>query len=220
MQSKPHFPALPLLLIIIMTFCCVNADSQCGQVISKNQELQVASLPSTVAASKSNSDVLVASVATAVLNPNVCCGRNSALEDPIIAASSPTGGEISLRAVGQRLRGKHYLNDGTPISVVDQYWPAAPIEQNSAQAGDIINSLLAQRPLLMNWDGHLYVVYGAIYDVCIGDYSGSGYRFPSISTLLLVDTRFSDHRRYVSFNPTDNWGKVTGFLALAITPIK
>ena len=166
--------------------------------------------------------MLAASVAAAVMDPDVCCGRNSALEDPITVASSPTGGEISLRAVGQRLRGKHYLDSGAPVFVADQYWPAAPIEQNSVKAGDIIASLLAQRPLLMNWDGHLYVVYGALYDVCAaGSLDYPGYNFPAIRTFLLVDTRFSDRRRYVSFNrQTDDWGKVTGFLALAITNSK
>jgi len=116
--------------------------------------------------------------------------------------------------VGQRLRGKHYLDSGAPVFVADQYWPAAPIEQNSVQALDIINSLTAQRPLLMNWDGHFYVVYGVVFDECID--SNRGYYFPSISTLFLVDTRFSGLRRYVSFKRTDNWGKVTGFLALGL----
>jgi len=40
----------------------------------------------------------------------------------------------------------------------------------------------------------------------------------SIQKLLLVDTRFADHRRYVSFDrQTDDWGKVNGLLALTIT---
>jgi len=216
MQSKPHFPALPLLLIVIMASGCVNANSQtCAYVVSPNQELRIAALPPVVAASTSDFAVMKASIATAVLDPNVCCGRNSALGDQVVSARG-----ASLRDLGGKLRGKHYLDNGTSIFVADQYWPAAPIEQNSVKAGDIITSLLAQRPLLMNWDGHLYVVYGAIYDVCAAgspDYPSYG-NFPAIRTLLLVDTRFSDRRRYVSFNrQTNDWGKVTGFLALAIT---
>jgi hypothetical protein len=37
-------------------------------------------------------------------------------------------------------------------------------------------------------------------------------------TLSLIDTRYSDERRYVSFNrQTDDWGKLTGLLTLTIT---
>jgi len=82
-------------------------------------------------------------------------------------------------------------------------------------AEDIIGSLIAQRPLLMDWNGHLYVLYGAIFD----DYKYySGADEHVIHTLLLVDTRFSDDRRYVTFNrQTDDWAKVSGLLALTIT---
>ncbi len=215
MRPKLHFPASALMLIVIMS-CCVNANSQtCSYLVHPNQEVRIAALPSTVAASTSKSDVLVASVATAVMERDVCCGRNSALEDQIVAASASTG-KISLRELGERLRGKHYLDNGASIFVADQYWPAAPIEQNSVKPGDIISSLMAQRPLLMNWDGQLYVLYGVVFDECTD--SNTGYDFPSIRTLLLIDTRFSGRRRYVSFNrQTDDWGKVTGVLALAIT---
>ncbi|MFI5117764.1 MAG: hypothetical protein ACHP8B_13820, partial [Terriglobales bacterium] len=115
-----------------------------------------------------------------------------------------------LMQLGGRLRGKHYLDSGLSIVVTDQYWPGA-----SVNAEDIISSLMAQRPLLMDWNGRLYVMYGAVFD----EYRS--YCSPNmhvIRTLLLVDTRFSDRRRYVSFDrQTDDWGKVTGLLALAIT---
>jgi hypothetical protein len=112
--------------------------------------------------------------------------------------------------LGAKIRGKHYLDSGGSIVVTDQYWPGA-----SVNPGGIIGSLVAQRPLLMDWDGHLYVVYGALFDE---------YRYDDgrlewvIKKLSLVDTRFSDKRRYVSFDrQTDDWGKVTGLLALTIT---
>jgi uncharacterized membrane-anchored protein len=55
-------------------------------------------------------------------------------------------------------------------------------------------------------------MYGAVLDE-YKYYSGTNVHV--IRTLLLVDTRFSDQRRYVSFNrQTDDWGRVTGLLAL------
>jgi len=204
MQFKLHLPASTLLLLVFS--CSVNANGQSegeGYVFHANQELRVAPLPTVVADSTSESAVLAASVATAVMERDVCCGRNSALEDQV-------GTKLSLRALGERLRGKHYLDNGSPILVADQYWSGA-----SVNAENIIGSLMAQRPLLMDWNGHLYVLYGAVFD----DYRYySGADVHVIHTLLLVDTRFSDDRRYVTFNrQTDDWGKVAGLLALTIT---
>jgi hypothetical protein len=116
----------------------------------------------------------------------------------------------SLKEAGEKLRGKHYLDSGETILVADQYWPGASVNPEG-----IIGSLIAQHPLLMDWDGHLYVLYGAVFDE---------YRYYDgridwvIKKLALVDTRFSDKRRYVSFDrQTDDWSKVSGLLALTIT---
>jgi hypothetical protein len=69
-------------------------------------------------------------------------------------------------------------------------------------AEDIIGSLMAQHPLLMDWNRHLYVLYGVVFD----EYRYQGVTVHAIHTLLLVDTRFSDRQRYVSFNrQTDDW---------------
>jgi hypothetical protein len=76
-------------------------------------------------------------------------------------------------------------------------------------AEDIIGPLMAQHPLLMDWNRPLYVLYGVVFD----EYRYQGGTVHAIHTLLLVDTRLSDRQRYVSFNrQTDDWGKVTGLL--------
>jgi len=203
-QFKLRLAASTLLLILIS--CGVNANGQSEgdtYVFHPNQEVRVASLPSTVADSTSDFAVLTASVAIAVMAPDVCCGRNSALEDQMVSG-------LSLRELGERLRGKHYLNSGSPILVADQYWSGA-----SVNAEKIVGTLMAHHPLLMDWDGHLYVLYGAVFD----EYKySSGANVHVIHKLLLVDTRFSDSRRHIFFDrQTDDWGKVAGLLSLAIT---
>jgi hypothetical protein len=206
LPCKWRFHVSALLLI---TFYCVSAhgqlDGSYGYVFHPNQKVRVESLPSIVAASRSESDVMAASLAIAVRDRAVCCGRKSALEDQAAAAEG-----TSLKELGAALRGKHYLDSGETIVVADQYWSGA-----EANPQGIVGSLMAQCPLIMDWDGHLYVVYGALFDE---------YRYYSgditwvIKKLSLVDPRFSDKRRYVSFDrQTDDWGKVTGLLALTIT---
>jgi hypothetical protein len=203
MRFTLHLRLSTLLLILVS--CWMSAHSQTdgdSYVFHPNQEVRVAALPSVVAASTSESATLAASVATAVMDRNVCCDRNSALEDQVASA-----GKLSVKELGEKLRGKYYLSSGLPIVVVDQYWPAASVNPEG-----IIGSLMAQCPLLMLWNGRLYVMYGAVFDE-YKYYSGTNVHV--IRTLLLVDTRFSDERRYVSFNrQTDDWGRVTGLLAL------
>jgi hypothetical protein len=198
---------LPISTLITLIFFCGNTcaqDVNNGYVFHPDQDVRVVSLPAIVATSKSESDVMAASVATAVMGPDVCCGRNSALEDEV-----PSDGK-SLKELGQKLRGKHYLASGQTIVVADQYWSGA-----SVNSGNIVGSLMAQHPLLMNWEGHVYVLYGAVFDE-YKYYDGTATWV--IKKLSLVDTRYSDKRRYVSFDrQTDDWTKVTGILALTIT---
>jgi hypothetical protein len=206
MQFKLRFPISTLLLIVASCSATAygQADQAYGYVFHPNQEVRVESLPSIVAASKNESDVMAASIATAVMEQDVCCGRNSALEDQVPSSVK------SLKELGEKLRGKRYLNSGETISVADQYWSGTSVNPQS-----IVGSLIAQRPLLMDWDGHLYVVYGAVFDEYKYDNGNIEW---VIKKLSLVDTRFSDHRRYIIFDrQTDDWGKVTGLLALTIT---
>jgi hypothetical protein len=206
MHNRRYLPALTLLFVAIMC-CAVRAQDQPngGYVVHPNQEVRVASLPSTVASSTSESAVLTASLTTAIMQPDVCCDRNSALE-----ARIPSARNMSLKDLGEKLRGKHYLESGLSVQVTDQYWSGA-----SVNIEDIIISLTAQHPLLMEWNGHLYVVYGAVFNEYVYN---SGLIQHILKTLLLIDVRFSDQRRYVTFNrQTDDWGKVTELLALTVT---
>jgi hypothetical protein len=204
MLSRMRFASTSLLLIC----CCMSAMSQdipTGWVLTRpNQEIRVSLLASTVAASKDDADVLLASVEVAVMDPAVCCGRKSALEDEAILAQ-----QTSLKQLGEKLRGKHYLDSGETITLNDQYWAGT-----SVNAENIVGCLGQQRPLLMEWDEHLYVVYGAVFD----EYDYSGAVTDVIKKLLLLNMRYSGKRRYITFDrQTDDWGKVKGLLALAVT---
>jgi len=196
----------PLLALVVVFGANATAQDESGVscVTNPNQEVRIASLPSITAQSKGDSSVAIAAVATAVMDSDVCCGRNSALEDRITTAP-----KSSLKELGERLRGKHYLDSGYSIVIDDQYWSGA-----SANAEIIITALDSQRPLLMDWNNRLYVVYGAAFDetVCT-----SGTTAHSIHTLMLVDVRYSDQRRYITFDrQTDDWNKVAGILTLEV----
>lgn len=200
---------LRVSLMAVLAVWAISAGAQDqpaqGYVLHPHQEIKVAPLPSIMADSRAEADVVSASVATALMDPEICCGRNSALEDQVGSIS-----RLSLKELGAKVRGKHYLGDGSPVVIKDDYWPAA-----SVNVEQIVGTLQAQRPLLMTWNGHTYVVYGAVFNEYVYD---SGVNAHVIEKLLLLDTRFDGDRRYVTFDrQTDDWGNVTGLLSLTVT---
>jgi hypothetical protein len=197
-------------LVFVGCFCtaaiCQDTSTETISTIP-NQRVTV-DVPSYVANSADPLDVLQYTVATVLRDPTICCGKGSAL----YARLSATDAE-SLPRVADRLRGKHNLPGGVPIVIEDHYWP-----RESVHAEDIIASLMQKRPLLMDWDGHIYALYGAVFDL---NKRSSGYEERVVRSFLLLDTRHSDGRRFVKFDrQKDSWQKVRGFLDLKVSAPK
>jgi hypothetical protein len=170
-----------------------------------NKEVRIADLPSVTAKSRDASDVLAASLEIILRDKDVCCGKDSALEDTVERADPK-----SLKDVAAKLQGRHLLSDGRPIKVTAEYVPA------TSPVSGLINALTEKQPLLMEWNSHLYVIYGVIYNT---DYSAEGGRMDSILKIFLLDPRYSGQRREVTFDrQTDDWGKVQGLLLLKAAP--
>jgi hypothetical protein len=206
--AKLHFCGSALLVLT----GCVSGLAVCcfayGQIYYPKQEVHISDLPALTARTTNASDVLATSMEIIFRDKGVCCGKKSALEDRV-KSSDP----MSLKNIGDKLGGRHLLSDGRPIMVTAEYWPAAAGNSNS---GNPISEIMKKRALLMEWNSHLYVVYGVIYDTIYNPEGGSGNM---ILKFLLLDARFSDERRKVSFNrQTDDWGKVQGLLMLKAAP--
>ena len=194
-------PAGPVVALCLLVYSFASA-----QDYYPNQEVRIADLPSLTAKSKDASDVLAASVEIILRDNEVCCGKNSALEDSIQRAD-PT----SLKDIAARLQGRHVLSDGRAIVVTADYVPAP-----SVNSGNLITALTEKQAMLMDWNSHLYVVYVVIYST---SYNVEGGRMDSIFKIFLVDPRYSDQRREVTFDrQTDDWGKVQGLLMLKSAP--
>jgi hypothetical protein len=189
-------------VFLALAACCfANA-----QDYYSNKEVRISELPSLTAKSRDRSDVLAASVQIIFRDQDVCCGKNSALEDAVQRADPK-----SLKDVAAKLQGRHLLSDGRPIMVAADYVPAAALN-----SGALIAALTENHALLMEWNSHLYVVYGVVYVETLDDKGGI---LDAIRTLLLLDARFSDERRQVTFNRlSDDWGQVQGLLMLKAAP--
>lgn len=180
-----------------IAFVCL-AQSQTDYSI---QEIRVSGLAFLTASSDDPSDLLRASLATILHKKTVCCGGDSALGADV-AKADPR----SLKDVGAKLQGRHLLSDGHAILITPEY-----LEPAAINSGMLIGSLRDQHALLVEWNSHLYVCYGATYR---RDYdAGTGRELYTILKFLLQDIRYSESRREVVFNrETDDWSKVQGML--------
>jgi hypothetical protein len=195
--------ALLILANLCLASCLGVGGLAYGQAYYPNKEVRISDLASLTARSPSATDVLATSVEIVFHDKEVCCGKDSALQDGIQSAD-PT----SLKDVSDKLRGRHLLSDGLPIQVAAEYLPAA-----SVNAASLINTLTAKYAPLMEWNSHLYVVYGVTFVETFDPDTGA--RTDAIHKLLLWDTRFSDGHREVVFDRlSDDWGKVQGLLVL------
>jgi len=195
--------AVLLLLRCVVASCLAVGGFAYGQVSYAEQEVRVSDLPALTAKTTNASDVLATSVEIIFHDKDVCCGKNSALDYDIRAADPMT-----LKDVSDKLRGRHVVSDGRVFMITAEYLPAAAVN-----VGWVIGSLKEKQALLMEWNAHLYVVYGLNYFETV-DYS-SGSIMDVARKFLLLDPRFSDERREVSFDRlTDDFGKVQGMLRL------
>jgi hypothetical protein len=179
-----------------------------AQILNVDQEIDVAGLPSIVSPSRHSSDVLITSLATIIHDPEVCCGKDSALEDSVQRADPK-----SLQDVAARPNDRHLLADGRPIMVNAEFFSI-----DKMSAGYLVTTMTAQRAGLMEWNSHVYVLHHLIY---FWNQSGSAdvgvSTVPVVHKFLLWDTRYSNSRRELVFNrDTDDLTKVQGFLFVQV----
>jgi hypothetical protein len=171
-----------------------------GYVVHPNLEIRIGDLPvQTVSADAT------AALETLFHDPKLCCGGTSILEDAAQAANP-----LSLEDISVKIAGKHLFSDGHSITITADY-----LAPNAINPDPIIATLMKNQPALFEWDSHLYVLYGAVYDE---KYFDTGGREFVIHKLLLLDTRFTGPRRETSFDrDQDDWKDVQGLLIVGTT---
>jgi hypothetical protein len=185
-----------------LVVCCFAG----GQASCPDKEVRVHDLPSLTARSAHAPDVLATSMEIVFDNKEVCCGRDSALEDSV-QSSDPK----LLKDIASKVQGRHLLSDGRPIMITAEY-----LTPDQVNVGHLIYMLAANHAPLMMWNSHLYVVDGLSY-AANADADG-GVEYVS-HKFLLLDVRFSDSRREVSFDRlTEDAAKVQGLLFLQSAP--
>lgn len=195
-----------LVLLGVLPVAHSQETSSSYPLIRPNQEIRVSGLKALKAQTDEASDVLAASLEMIFDDREICCGRNSALEDSV-AHSDPR----SIKDIIARLHGRHLLSDGRPMVVA-----ATDLAPSAANPFSIVEAFRKNHALLMMWNSHLYVTCGAVFDEAV--YS-DGTVTETIDKLLLLDLRHSGSGRELTFTRNrDDWSKVSGLLLLTVAP--
>lgn len=167
-----------LLAVRCMVASCLALCCHAYGQASYEQEIHVHDLPSVTARSTHASDVPAVSLEIVFNDKDVCCGKNSALEDSV-----PSCDPKSLKDIGSKLQGRHLLSDGRAVTVTAEY-----LTPDQLSAGHLIYMLAANHAPLMVWNSRLYVLNGVSYVESIDNDSGVSYM---THKFFLDDTRFS-----------------------------
>ena len=195
-----------LLLCLVVSGLYGQDVSPGYPTVRPNQEIRVPDLPRLTARTKDRSDVLLTSLDIIFHNHEICCGRDSALED-----SAQRADPRSIKDIVAKLQGRHLLGDGRPITV-----NITDMMSYSPNPTAIVDALAKKQALLLMWSSHLYVTVGVLYDE---SYYQDGTRTDTVNKFYLLDTRYSDGRREVTFTRTkDDWNDVQGLLLLSFAP--
>lgn len=193
----------------LVALCVALCGCGQSQVLYQDQLIEVRDLPSLMAQSPHSSDVLLTSLDTVFHDHEICCGKDSALEDSIGAADPK-----SLKDVASKLQGRHLLGDGRPIMVTATY-----VTPDAVNSGMLITWFQNHHGALMQWNSRVYVVHGIVYQWTASGTPDSTQMGTVIHRFLLWDTRYSDSRHELVFNrETDDLGKVDGFLFVDVKP--
>ena len=196
--------AFPLIFLSAVVMCLAASTLVYSQTYYPDLDAKVSSLPNVVARTHDRSDVLLASLETIFHDPEICCGRDSALID-----SAQSADARSLKEIAAKLAGRQLLGDGRSIHVTAEY-----LTPDAVTASRVVSEITNQHPILMQWNSHLYVVYGIDY-VRTENYADPGAVSMLIRTFLLWDTRYSDERRNVVFDrESEDPNNVQGLLFL------
>jgi len=204
--NRPYLTAKTLFACLVLV--CMATVSAFSQDVSPgwflhNQEVSVANLPLLTAPSAEPSAVLATALETILQDRDVCCRKDSGLEDAVLSAPS------SLKELSAKLQGRHVLGDGLSIVVRAEYFPKSSIDPSLT-----IQTLMNQQPMLLKWKSHIYVLYGATYDET-RTYNWEARQFV-IHKLWLLDPRYSGQRRQTELNTTDDWTNIQGILTLSV----
>ena len=175
------------------------------EVVHPFQRITVPNLTNVTAPNSSEPAVAKAGLAIILSASKLKCDPDSQVE----SVADSIAGE-SLKTLVTKISGASCLVDGRMLRVAASFVPNGMIQANT-----IVASIKENKPLLIEWKGALYVLYGVVYDEHLHN---SGRQDNVIRELLLIDPRHSDKRRFITFKrDRDDFGAVEGVASISVS---
>ena len=175
-------------------------------VVHPYRRIQISNLAGISSTDTTSPAITKAALAIVISASKVNCEHDSQLES---IADANAG--ASLQTLVTKVAGAFCSENGRRFRVTASFVPNSAIQGNN-----IIASLKQGQPLLIEWKDVLYVLYGVVYDERI---HSSGRQDNFIREFLLIDPRYSDKRRLVTFErDKDNFAEVEGIASIRTTP--
>jgi hypothetical protein len=168
------------------------------ETVHPNLLVQVQGLPSVVTKDTNASSIAKAAVSLVLSGSKLSCAPDSEVDKVIEAnAGSPLSTLIG------KISGTACTSSGQIHKVVATYFSNGEIHGDA-----LIQSVMQGKPLVLEKQDGVYVLYGVIYDEHL---HSSGRRDNVIRELLLIDPRYPDKRRLTSFvRGRDDFTDITG----------
>ncbi len=198
------------VVVVVLLFSCASLAQQ-KRAPNPDLELKIHGLQYRTASSDDPTAALAAALDMAFRMPDLCCGKDSTLEDSIGQVMP-----MSLELAASKIQGRKILPDGSAVVVSVDYLPASTMNG----AGDpatvkILGALHNNQPILMLWNKRIYVIYGAEIDDTTQYVDNSGATaVEQIDQLLLFDPASGRHTAFT--RGMDDWSKVQGLLTVRV----
>lgn len=196
-------------LRVVLALILFTAGSLAQQPVpNPDLELKVHGLEFHTARSDEPTDALAAALQMAFRMPDLCCGKDSTLEDNVGQVMP-----MSLARAASKVEGRKVLPDGRAVVVTADYLPASAMNGAGDPAvNKILTSLHNNQPVVMLWNGRIYAIYGAEIDPVVA--SEDGTLTENVDQLLLFDP--ASGRRTSFTRGMDDWSQVQGLLTVSV----
>ncbi len=198
------------LVVLVSTFLVVtwsvaqSLPDPDPEVVHPNIRITVPHLSPVNVAGELNGTAANAAVLTVLGASNLKCDPASQL-NAVLEANA----EAPLRTLAEKVSGASCMTNGRIVHLSAAFTP-----NGSTHADAIIAPIVHGKPLLIRWNEVLYVLYGVIYDEHLHN---SGKRVNVIRQLLLIDPRYANERKFVSFDRgKDDFAQVEGIAEIRI----
>ena len=195
----------PSRILIVLVSLLASTSAYCqepvpSEVVRPDLRVEVTNLPTLGAGEDTPAEL--AAIRIVLQAENIRCDERSELE-----TAARTVSDHSLKNLITKIAGTSCATRRGPVKIEASFVPAPEI-----RGDDVLATLLQRKPLLVQFQGAVLVLYGATYDEHL---RSDGSRMNVVRTFVMLDPRYLARRRSVTFiRDKDNFDQIRGVATL------